>query len=334
MAQVLVTGGCGFIGSHVAGHLARSGDEVTVFDAAPPPRERAESVRYIQGDVRDEAALARSVPGGVDVIYHLSAVVGVDRYLAVPADVVEINLLGTLNLLRRARAADAKIVLASTSEVYGKNPDPPWHEDSDRVLGSTAVDRWSYATSKALAEHLAFAYIRQYGVRATIVRFFNVYGPRQRPAYVVSRSIHRALRGLAPEVYDGGAQTRCFTYIDDAVRGTELAAKSAKADGEHFNIGSDRETTVAEVVDIVCELTGLPVPAAPLDTEVQFGPRYQDIGRRVPDTSKAREVLGWECATSLRDGLAMTIDWARRNPWWLEQLDDESPASRSQQATR
>jgi dTDP-alpha-D-glucuronic acid decarboxylase len=318
MAQVLVTGGCGFIGSHLAEHLSRSGDEVTIFDAAPPPRERVDSVRYIQGDVRDEAALASSIPAGVGVIYHLSAMVGVDRYLAVPADVVEINLLGTLNVLRCARDADAKIVLASTSEVYGKNPATPWQEDSDRVLGSTAVDRWSYSTSKALAEHLTFAYIRQYGLPATIVRFFNVYGPRQRPAYVVSRSVHRALRGLPPEVYDSGAQTRCFTYIDDAVHGTVLAANSPKADGEHFNIGSDRETTVTEVVDIVCELTGLPVPAAPLDTAAQFGSRYQDIARRVPDTSKARDILGWTCTTSLREGLAMTIDWARRNPWWLE----------------
>jgi dTDP-alpha-D-glucuronic acid decarboxylase len=334
MAQVLVTGGCGFIGSHLAEALVRSGDEVIVFDAAPPPDGRDGSIRYVQGDVRDEAALAGLVTAGTDVVYHLSAIVGVDRYLTVPADVVEINLLGTLNLLRLAQAAGAKVVLASTSEVYGKNPATPWHEDSDRVLGSTAVDRWSYSTSKALAEHLTFAYIRQYGLRASIVRYFNVYGPRQRPAYVVSRSVHRALRGLAPEVYDGGAQTRCFTYIDDAVRGTMLAGNSPKADGEHFNIGSDRESTVAEVVSAICELTGVPVPAAPLDTTAEFGSRYQDIARRVPDTSKARDVLGWECATSLHDGLAATIDWARRNPWWLQQVTDQNPASASQQGTR
>jgi nucleoside-diphosphate-sugar epimerase len=327
VARVLVTGGSGFIGSHLTEYLSRCGDDVTVFDAAPP-REGTGSVRYVQGDVRDQAALASAVPPGVDVIYHLSAVVGVDRYLSLPADVVEINLLGTLNVLRCAQATDAKLVLASTSEVYGKNPATPWQEDSDRVLGSTFVDRWSYSTSKALAEHLTFAYISQYGLRATIVRFFNVYGARQRPAYVVSRSIHRALRGLAPEIYDGGMQTRCFTYIDDAIRGTVLAATSPRADGEHFNIGSDRETAVADVVGIVCELTGFPVPAAPLDTAAQFGPRYQDITRRVPDTSKARAILGWECTTPLREGLALTVDWARRNPWWLEQLDEDSQPPR------
>lgn len=318
MAKVLVTGGCGFIGSHLAEHLAELGDEVIVLDMASAPRERPSSVRYFQGDVRNEEVLNRKIPCNIGIIYHLSAVVGVDRYLAVPADVVEINLLGTLNLLRLAHRMDAKILLASTSEVYGSNPATPWMEDSDRVLGSTSVDRWSYSTSKALGEHLTFAYIRQHGIRASIVRYFNVFGPRQRPAYVVSRSIHRALRGLAPEVYDHGLQTRCFTYVNDAVQGTVLAANSPKADGECFNIGSDRESTIADVVDTICELTALPVPPAPLDTAAEFGPRYQDITRRVPDTTKARDVLGWRCNTPLLDGLQLTIDWARRNPWWLD----------------
>lgn len=323
MARVLVTGGNGFVGSHLVEHLLHGGDTVTVFDVAPPAAGNSGAVRYLQGDVRDPDALAKAFADGVDIAYHLSAVVGVDRYLAVPADVVEINLLGTLNLLRQARAVQAKVVVASTSEVYGKNPATPWQEESDRVLGSTSVDRWSYSTSKALAEHLTFAYIRQYGLRAAIVRYFNVYGPRQRPAYVVSRSVHRALHGLAPEVYDGGGQTRCFTYINDAITGTVLVGNSPKSDGECFNIGSDRETTVAEVIRIICELTQLRAAAAPLDTALQFGTRYQDIVRRVPDTSKARNVLGWECGTSLHSGLRQTIEWARRNPWWLEQNADE-----------
>ena len=291
---------------------------MTVVDAAPASPRNSCPVRYIQADVRDEEAIAKSFAAGVDVVYHLSAVVGVDRYLAVPADVVEINFLGTLNVLRQAHSAGAKVVVASTSEVYGKNPATPWQEDSDRVLGSTSVDRWSYSTSKALAEHLTFAYVRQYGLRATIVRYFNVYGPRQRPAYVVSRSIHRALRGLAPEVYDDGTQTRCFTYVDDAIMGTVLAANSPEADGECFNIGSDQETTVADVIDIICQLTQVAVPAVPFDTAARLGGRYQDITRRVPDTSKACAVLGWGCTTPLRTGLARTIEWARNNSWWLE----------------
>jgi UDP-glucose 4-epimerase len=323
VARVLVTGGSGFVGSHLVEHLANAGHQVTVFDLAPPPAGESGSVRYVHGDVRDDKALAGAFRPGIDTVYHLSAVVGVDRYLAVPGDVVEINLLGTLNLLRQAGDADAKVVVASTSEVYGKNPATPWAEEADRVLGSTSVDRWSYSTSKALAEHLTFAHVRQHGLRATIVRYFNVYGPRQRPAYVVSRSVQRALRGLAPEIYDDGQQTRCFTYIDDAIRGTVLAGESPKSGGECFNIGSDKETTVAEVVGIICELTKTLVPAVPLDTAARFGARYQDITRRVPDTSKARKVLGWECDTSLRTGLSKTIEWARDNPWWLEQMKEE-----------
>jgi UDP-glucose 4-epimerase len=175
MTRVLVTGGSGFVGSHLVDHLSDAGNEVAVFDAVPPRPDTAGRIRYVQGDVRDEEALGKAFANGVDIVYHLSAVVGVDKYLAVPADVVEINLLGTLNVLRHARAAQAKIVIASTSEVYGKNPVTPWQEDADRVLGSTAVDRWSYSTSKALAEHLTFAYMRQHGVQAAIVRFFNVY---------------------------------------------------------------------------------------------------------------------------------------------------------------
>jgi UDP-glucose 4-epimerase len=322
MTRVLVTGGSGFVGSHLVDHLTAAGDEVTVFDAAPPRAAAERLTRHVQGDIRDEEALAKAFADGVDVVYHLSAVVGVDRYLAVPADVVEINLLGTLNVLRQAHAAEAKAVIASTSEVYGKNPATPWQEDADRVLGSTAVDRWSYSTSKALAEHLTFAYVRQHGVHAAIVRYFNVYGPRQRPAYVVSRSIHRALRGLAPEVYDDGTQTRCFTYVDDAIQGTLLVGNSAESDGECFNIGSTQESTVADVVEIICELTGLSVPRASLDTAAKFGTRYQDIQRRVPDTTKIRTMLGWECSTPLRSGLQQTIDWARGNQWWLDQAAD------------
>jgi dTDP-alpha-D-glucuronic acid decarboxylase len=332
MARVMITGGCGFIGSHLAEHLVSGGDEVTVFDTAA--HGGIDSVHYIQGDIRDETAVAKAVADGTDVVYHMSAVVGVDRYLTAPADVAEINLLGTLNVLRSARDTGAKVVVASTSEIYGKNPATPWREDSDRVLGTTAADRWCYSTSKALAEHLTFGYVRQYGIRASIVRYFNVYGPRQRPAYVVSRSIHRALHGLPPEVYDGGAQTRCFTYIDDAIRGTVLAAASPAADGEHFNIGNHRESTIAEVVGIICELTGAAVPVADVDTAAAWGASYEDIPRRVPDTTKARDMLGWECTTSLRGGLAATIEWARGASWWLDGLADQQAPSRAGAGSR
>ncbi|NRQ31684.1 NAD-dependent epimerase/dehydratase family protein [Nonomuraea sp. NN258] len=321
MARVVVTGGFGFLGGHLADALVRQGDDVLVYDSGEPAPDQAE-VRRLRGDVRDRDRLAEAITEGVDVVYHLAAVVGVDRYLDRPLDVIDINFEGTRNVLELAARAGARVLAASTSEIFGKNPEVPWAEDADRLLGSTATDRWSYSSSKALAEHLVFAYARQHRLPATIVRYFNVYGPRQRPAFVISRTLHRALRGLPPVRYDDGLQTRCFTYVDDAVAATLLAARSERAIGECFNVGSTAETTVKEAIDLVTEVAGPSGPAAvSVDTGARLGARYQDLPRRVPDTRKAAGVLGWHCATGLRDGLARTVAWARANPWWLAQDD-------------
>ncbi|MFD0692241.1 NAD-dependent epimerase/dehydratase family protein [Actinomadura fibrosa] len=321
MNEVVVTGGCGFLGGHLVDELVRRGARVTVFDGAPP-RERPQvpPVRHVSGDVRDRARLAEAIRDGVDTVYHFAAVVGVDRYLERPVDVIDVNLLGTRNVLELAAAAGAKVVVASTSEVYGRNPAVPWKEDDDRVLGGTDVDRWCYSSSKALGEHLTFAFVRQRGLRAAVVRYFNVYGPRQRPAFVVSRGVHRALNGLPPAVYDDGRQTRCFTYVQDAVEATLLVAAREDAVGECFNVGSPVETTVAELTALIVELTGAGA-AVPVATRDLLGRGYQDLRRRIPDTSKIGEMLGWRATTPLRDGLARTIEWARANPRWLELSD-------------
>ena len=151
----------------------------------------------------------------------------------------------------------------------------------------------------------------------TIVRYFNAYGPRQAPIYVVSRAIHRVLNGLKPIVYDGGGQTRCFTYIDDIIEGTIAASTTPKGEGEVFNIGTSTETTVGEVTRIISDLAGAAAEWEDFSTSERFGNTYQDIPRRVPDTSKAERILGWEAATDLTDGIARTIDWARNQPEWL-----------------
>lgn len=302
MVRALVTGGRGFIGSHLVDRLIARGDDVTVFDLA-------------QGDIRDRDGLATAITGDIDIVYHLAAVVGVDQYLARPLDVIDVNFTGTRNVLELACKAGAKVVVASTSEVFGKNPAVPWAEDDDRVLGTTSADRWAYSSSKALMEHLTFAFARQHGLAATIVRYFNVYGPRQRPAYVVSRSIHRALNGLDMVVYDQGRQTRCFTHVDDVVEGTLLAGASPLAVGEVFNIGSMTETTIGEVVAEIAELTA--GSWVNVDTAQRLGAGYEDLSRRVPDNTKARTLLNWHCSTPLREGLARTVEWARANPSWL-----------------
>jgi UDP-glucose 4-epimerase len=329
MAHVVVTGGCGFLGSHLAEQLIARGDEVVVFDAQPPA-EHLDSLchqaRYVVGDVTDRDSLRQAITRSTDIVFHLAAVVGVDHYLTRPLDVIDINFSGTRNVLDLALEHGSKVVLASTSEVFGKNPAVPWPENGDRVLGPTTADRWAYSSAKALAEHLTLVFARQYGLEATIVRYFNVFGPRQRPAYVLSRSLHRALNGLPMVVYDGGEQTRCFTYIDDAIAGTLLAASSPGAAGEIFNLGSMVETTVRQVVDLIAELTET-TASVTVDTRQRLGATYEDLARRVPDTAKAARLLGWSCRTSLRDGLSRTIEWARVNPWWLALADSGASAA-------
>jgi UDP-glucose 4-epimerase len=320
VATTVVTGGSGFVGSRLVERLVERGDDVVVYDVAPLPPDLAcgaVAVRKVDGDVRDASALARAIEPGVDVVYHLSAMVGVDRYLLDPLDVIDVAVLGTRNVLQRAADVGAKVLLASTSEIYGRNPQAPWRESSDRVLGSTAVDRWSYSSSKAVAEHMTHAYARQFGLAAAIVRYFNVYGPRQRPAYLISKTLHRALRGLPPLLYDTGTQTRCFTFVDDAVEATVLAAARASASVDCFNVGSDEEVSVRDAVRLATRAAGRSLEPIVVDTDRAFARKYEDIPRRVPDTSKARALLRWRYETSLEDGLERTVEWARRSPWWL-----------------
>jgi UDP-glucose 4-epimerase len=168
-----------------------------------------------------------------------------------------------------------------------------------------------------------------HGVPVTVVRYFNVYGPRQSPIFVVSQSVHRVLNGLAPYLYDSGDQTRCFTYVDDAVRGTLLAAESDDAVGEAFNIGSMHETSISDVVHLTIDSAGLAghlVPE-PLDTGAHYGATYEDIPKRVPDTSKAERVLGWKLEVEVDEGIRRTVDWARANPWYLESSPSSAPSA-------
>jgi dTDP-alpha-D-glucuronic acid decarboxylase len=212
-------------------------------------------------------------------------------------------------------------VFASTSEVFGKNPNPPFAEDDDRVLGSTRTARWSYSTSKAMAEHLVFAMHTARGLPVTVVRYFNVYGPRQNPIFVISQTIHRILNGRQPLLYDSGDQTRCFTYVDDAIAGTLLAADSNAAIGDAFNIGSMTETTVRDAVDLAIKIANVESVsgAEAVDTAARYGGRYEDIPRRIPDSTKAQRELGWRLQVDVEEGVRRTIDWARANPWYLKE---------------
>lgn len=327
MSNVVVTGGYGFIGSHLVSALLDRGDTVTVFDFAKNTRDtsidfdRHPNFRFVQGDVTDIGSLSQALISGVDTVFHLAAIVGVKNYMDDPLRVLDVNVIGTRNVLEFSRQHGTRVVFASTSEVFGKNPNPPFAEDDDRVLGSTKTARWSYSTSKAMAEHLVFAMHSAYELPVTVVRYFNVYGPRQAPIFVVSQSVHRILNGHRPYLFDTGDQTRCFTYVDDAVAGTLLAAESNAAIGEAFNIGSMTETSMREVVNLAIKTADVDSvsEAEAVDTAERYGGRYEDIPRRIPDSTKAQRELGWRLTVDVAEGIRRTIDWARANPWYLKE---------------
>ncbi|WP_349268850.1 UDP-glucose 4-epimerase [Mycolicibacterium parafortuitum] len=326
MSNVVVTGGYGFIGSHLVSALLERGDQVTIFDFAKNTRDSSidfdsrPNFRFVQGDVTDLAAIERALTPEVDTVFHLAAVVGVENYMNNPLQVLDVNVIGTRNVLELSHRNGIRVVFASTSEVFGKNPEPPFAEDDDRVLGSTKTARWSYSTSKGMAEHLVFAMHAAYGLPVTVVRYFNVYGPRQNPIFVVSQTVHRILNGRQPLLYDSGDQTRCFTYVDDAVAGTLLAADSNSAIGEAFNVGSMVETSMRDAVELAIKIAGVDgvTRAEAVDTTERFGGRYEDIPRRIPDSTKAQRELGWRLQIDVEEGIRRTIEWARVNPWYLE----------------
>lgn len=324
--KYLITGGSGFIGSHIVKKLLEEGNEVAVFDNLSSGKaknlqefENNSNYSFIKGDVTNKDSLKSAMVKNIDVVYHLSAIVGVNQYCMDPLKVVDVNIIGTRNMLELAVKNNIKVVFSSTSEIFGKNPNTPWPEDGDRVLGSTKIDRWSYSSSKAMCEHMIFAMNKNLGLPAVIVRFFNVYGPKQPPYFVISQSIYKILRNEEPILYDSGKQTRCFTFVEDIVTGTILAERSEKAEGHAFNIGSNKETSVRDAVEKIIDLAGKKgkINWKPLDTSKHYGEKYEDIPRRVPDVSKAKRVLGWQANTSLEEGLKKTLDWANLNKWWL-----------------
>lgn len=306
--RALVTGGAGFLGGHLVERLVRAGWDVVVLDWRRPDLDAP--FEWVEADVVDAAAVAEAA-SSTTVIYHLAAVVGVGPLLDDPLGAIDVTIDGTRAVLAAAAANGAGIVHLSTSEVLGTNPEVPWDEGAVRTVGAAHVDRWAYASAKATAEHLVLVGARRHDLPATVVRPFNVYGPRQRPGFVVPSMVAAALAGRPIPVHDAGDQTRCFTYIDDIVDAlVRLGDKPAITPVLH--LGSAEETSVAALAGLVARLVGSDRPPEHRSMASVWGEHGGRIDRRVPDASLARHLLGWEATTGLVEGLGRTIEWAKR----------------------
>lgn len=320
--KVLITGGAGFIGSHLATRHLGMGDHVAIIDNLSTSvmeniQHLAEHPNCIcRVDDILNVQVMRELISDCDLIYHLAAAVGVEYVLENPLQTLTTNIRGTEIILELANEQKKRVVLASTSEIYGKkNGNVPFREDSDRILGPTTVVRWSYSTTKAVDELLALAYWREKRLPTVIVRPFNVIGPRQTGRYgmVVPRFIKQAMLGDPITVYDDGEQRRCFTYIDDAVDGLIALASSDKAFGEVFNLGSNFESNIKDLAHKIKAMTGS-------DSEIAFIPfsqtrrngLYEDLVYRAPDLQKIRDMVGYDPKVDLDDALGRIIEDFKR----------------------
>jgi UDP-glucose 4-epimerase len=311
--KVLITGGGGFLGSHLMDAFLDRRDEVFILERGPSTKVRHRidhpGLHFVCDSVFNEDILEALI-ARVDLVYHLAAVVGVEHYVADPYEVLNVNVNGTQNVLRLAFKHGKRVVFASTSEVYGRNPKVPWGEDDERVLGSTRIDRWCYSTSKAVGEHFCFAYGKM-GLNVTVARYFNVYGPRLDAidvGRVITIFLGQALRGEPVTVIGDGNQTRCFTYVSDAVAATMAAGTREAAIGGVFNIGDDTEVTIRTLAERMIAITGSRSKIQYVAQEDVYGSSYEDIPRRVPDARRMREILGVTPKVSLDEGLRRTID--------------------------
>lgn len=317
--RALITGGAGFIGSHLAEALLAREDRVTVIDdlstglhANVEPLTADPRFQFVYETITNETVMDRLV-SECDVIFHLAAAVGVELIIKSPVHTIQTNVLGTEAVLRLARRYRKKVLLASTSEIYGKSDRVPYREDDDRVLGPTSKSRWSYSDSKALDEFLALAYHKEFGLPVVICRFFNTVGRRQRGMYgmVVPRLVKQALKVEPLTVYGDGTQSRCFCNVRDVVRAVVGLADHDGANGEVYNVGAQEEVTILDLAERVRARTGTRSEVQFVPYEVAYEVGFEDMPRRMPDTSKIRAAIGWAPTIPLDETLDEIIEYFR-----------------------
>ena len=297
--KYLITGGAGFIGSHLAEKLIARGDQVVIFDnlstgSANNLSGIKEKIKFEEGDILDKGVIDKLVAES-DYVVHLAAALGVFNIVNKPLESLKTNLQGSEIVLEACDKYRKPVLVASTSEIYGKNDKVPLNEEDDRIIGHPLKSRWSYSEAKAVDESLAYFYYLENKLPIRIVRFFNTVGPRQVGHYgmVVPRFVSAALKNEPLSVYGSGYQIRCFCHVTDAVRGLLLVMDSDKAVGEVFNVGNNQEISITELAKKVIEITGSKSTIEKIAYEKAYPEGFEDMQRRVPDISKIKQVLGW-----------------------------------------
>jgi UDP-glucose 4-epimerase len=317
--RALITGGAGFIGSHLADLLLEQGHSVIALDNLSTGQHKniehllhRTDFEFVLGSILN-ADLVDDVVSRSDVVFHLAAAVGVQLIVEKPLESLATNIRGSEIVFEKAHKYGAKILVTSTSEIYGKNTSDRLGEEDDRILGSPLKSRWSYSEAKAIEEILAYTYYRQKGLSSYIVRLFNTVGPRQTGHYgmVIPRFVSQAIRGEAITVYGDGSQTRCFCYVGDVVKALVDLVEHPEAVGRVFNIGGVGEVSIEQLAARIVELAESDSKIRYVPYEEAYEEGFEDMQRRVPDTTRARELIGFEPTAGLDDIIRMVIDYQR-----------------------
>ena len=298
--RAFITGGAGFIGSHLADALIARGDTVTILDnmstgSAANIAHLEGKITVHNGDIRD-ADLVNKLVQEADIVFHMAAALGVKNIMEHTIESIDRNFNGSEVVLNAATKHNKRLIIASTSEIYGKNPNQPLHEESDRVVGAPQKIRWTYSDAKALEEAVAHTLHKTHGLKVTTVRFFNTVGPRQTGQYgmVVPRFIQAALKNEDIVIYDDGSQSRVFCHVEDAVRAVLTLADTDSTIGDYFNVGGTGEITIKELAEKIIERTGSKSTLKHIAYSEAYPTGFEDMQRRVPDITKIKKTINWQ----------------------------------------
>ena len=314
--KALITGGAGFIGSHLADCLLARGDHVVLLDDLSTGRlsniehlDSRSDVEFVLGSILN-ADLVDHVVSRVDTVFHLAAAVGVNLIVEKPLESLITNIRGTETVVEKVHKFGKRVLVMSTSEIYGKNTSDSLSEEDDRILGSPLKSRWSYSEAKAIDEILAYTYWREKGLETVIVRLFNTVGPRQTGSYgmVLPRFVGQALRGQPITIYGNGMQTRCFCHVSDVVVGLVALSEHPEAFGKVFNLGGTEEISIGDLAERIIELVGSDsqLEYVPYDDAYEEG--FEDMERRVPNTNLAKQLVGFESSIDLDEIIRSVIE--------------------------